>query len=476
MKRPTKGKRPPGTRGPRTAVRRNRVLALAILAVLGLATIAPAGQASEATRAEHAAQRALQAAQRTAQREAVRMQREAEQNARRAAKSVRHTERVSRYQAKVQHRLARASTPFADVNIECTQITIEYHGFKAVPGSPNVVTQTVFYKEAHGPPPTVTLPQTTFSFESAEATTVLPIAAPLGQAGIVVRGRFDGNGVKGGYNVHLPMNCPPNPAFTIETLQSTGGVFTTGTLPGTVGQTVDYESLLTNTGNTPLMFTGFSDPGCDGMVAGGASGVVGPRSHVTFVCAHTLTDADLATGFFANAASVTGAPEAEQGPPVTRSSTGVLVSPIAPGEAKEPEKEQEKEKAPSTGTTGKEITSAAAPAAAGPGKTGVLGFSSSAIPSLLGPARCVRGVFTVSVKSAGVANVTFYIDGRRLARRTAHSAQKGLISIHVNAAKLKAGTHHLSASITMVPGSPTAKAVVGSRARVVRRCALAKHA
>jgi hypothetical protein len=88
----------------------------------------------------------------------------------------------------------------------------------------------------------------------------------------------------------------------------------------------------------------------------------------------------------------------------------------------------------------------------------------------------VRGTFTVSVKSAGVASVTFYIDGRRLARRTAHSAQKGLISIHVNAAKLKAGTHHLSASITMVPGSPTAKAVVASRTRVVRRCALAKHA
>jgi type II secretory pathway pseudopilin PulG len=470
MRRPTKGKARLGTRGPRGAARRNRVLALAILAVLGLATLAPAGQASEATRAEHAAQRALQAAQRTAQREAVRLQREAEQHARRAAKAVRHTERVSRYQAKVQHRLEAALTKFADVNIECTRITIEYHGFTAVTGKPNVVTQTVFYKEGHGPPPTVTLPQTTFSFESSEATTVIPIAAPLGEAGIVVRGRFDSNGVKGGYNVHLPMNCPPNPAFTIETLQSTGGVFTTGTLPGTVGQTVDYESLVTNTGNTPLMFTGFSDPGCDGMVAGGASGVVGPRSHVTFVCAHALTAADGAIGFFANAASVTGAPEAEQGAPVTRTSTGVLVSPIAPGEAKEPEK------APPTGTTGKEITAAAAPAAAGPGKSGVLSFSSSAIPSLLGPARCVRGAFTVSVKSAGVANVTFYIDRRRLARRTAHSARKGLISIRVDAAKLKAGTHHLSASITMVPGSPTAKAVVGSRTRVVRRCALAKHA
>jgi hypothetical protein len=82
----------------------------------------------------------------------------------------------------------------------------------------------------------------------------------------------------------------------------------------------------------------------------------------------------------------------------------------------------------------------------------------------------------VSVKSAGVANVTFYVDGRKLARRTAHSAQKGLISIHVNGARLKSGTHRLTASITMVPGSPTAKAVVASRTRIVRRCRVAKHA
>jgi hypothetical protein len=72
-----------------------------------------------------------------------------------------------------------------------------------------------------------------------------------------------------------------------------------------------------------------------------------------------------------------------------------------------------------------------------------------------------------------VASVIFYIDGRKLARRTVHSAQKGLISIHVNGAKLKAGTHRLTATITMVPGSSTAKAVVASRARVLRRCRVA---
>jgi type II secretory pathway pseudopilin PulG len=441
------------------------VLALAIFAILGLAAVAPAGQASEASRAERAAQHALQAAERTAQREAVRLQRDAESAARHAAKAVRHTERVAKFQAKVKRRLARELTPFADVSIQCTRIVIEYHGFNAVAGSPNVIRQAVFFKEGSGPAPNVSLPQSTFSFEASEATSTIPIAAPLGTAAVVVRGRFSSNGVKGGFNVHLPMTCPPNPAFTLATLQSTGGPFTASALPGAVGQTVSYETLATNTGNTPLSLTGFSDPGCDGTIAGGSSGVVTVRDSVTYLCTHTLTTADRAAGFFANAASLTGTPGAGQGGPVTLVSSGVLITPIAAGE--------DKPKAPGPGA---EVTTAAAPAAAGPGKTGVLGFSSSTIPSLLGPARCVRGAFTVSIKSAGVANVTFYVDGRKLARRTAHSAQKGLISIHVNGARLKAGTHRLTASITMVPGSPTAKAVVASRTRIVRRCRVAKHA
>jgi hypothetical protein len=110
-------------------------------------------------------------------------------------------------------------------------------------------------------------------------------------------------------------------------------------------------------------------------------------------------------------------------------------------------------------------------------KGAVLGFvSTSVVPSLLGPARCVHGVFAIGVKSPGVANVTFYIDGRRLTRRTAHSALKGLIGLRVNGANLKAGIHRLLASITMAPSSPTAKGIVASRARIVRRCALARHA
>jgi hypothetical protein len=75
-----------------------------------------------------------------------------------------------------------------------------------------------------------------------------------------------------------------------------------------------------------------------------------------------------------------------------------------------------------------------------------------------------------------VASVIFYVDGRRIARRTAHSAKGGSISIGVQGARLKAGLHHLTATITMLAGSSASKAVVASRARTVRRCRAAKHA
>ena len=455
-------------RGRRSAtarsVRRNRVLALAILAILALAAVAPAGQASDAAKSERSAQRAMQAAERAARREAVRMQREAARNARKGVKADKQAQRQAKAQQRQEIRLAGLISPHAVVELQCRKIVVKYRGFNSVPGNPNVVTQKVIFKQRPGPLPTYVLPSSTFSFEGEEGTSEIPIAAPLGDSGVGVRARFDTNGVKGGFNIHGPLTCGPIPQFSLETLQSVGGPFTTSPLPGAVGQTVTYETLATNTGNTPLSFTGFSDPGCDGMLAGGTAAVVGPRSSVTFVCTHALTNADRAAGFFANAASVTGTPEAGQGEPVTQVSSGVLVTPIAAGE--------EKAKPPAGGSKEKEVTTAAAPAAAGPGtaKTGVLGFSSAAVPSLLGPARCVRGNFTVSVKSAGVASVIFYIDGRKLARRTVHSAQRGLISIHVNGAKLKAGTHRLTATITMVPGSSTTKAVVASRARVVHRC------
>jgi len=452
------------TQGARAgAVRRNRVLALAILAILALAAVAPVGQASDSSRAERQAERALQAAERAAHREAVRLQREAAHRQAQEVKAGKQSQRAAKQLVREAIRRAMLEDAHAVVEMECTKITVRFRAFNAVPESPNVIDQKIVFKQKPGPTPSWVTPTTSYSFEGGEATEEIPIVAPMGESNVALRARFASNGVKGGFNIRASLTCPPIPRFTLETQQSTSGPFTSATIPGVVGQTVVYQSTATNTGNTPLSFTGFSDPGCDGAPTGGTSNVVGPRGSTTYLCMHALTDADREAGFYADAASVTGTPEPGQGDAATLTSSGVLVEPIAPGEAKpksEPKKEEDK----------KEVTTASTPDPKG----GVAGFTATAVPSLHGPARCVRGGFAVSVKSTGVANVIFYIDGHRLARRTAHSAKNGAIALNVNGAKLKAGKHRLTATITMLSGSSSSKAVVASRARTVRRCSTAK--
>ncbi len=454
------------TQGARTgAVRRNRLLALAILAILALAAVAPAGQASNAGRAERQAERAVQAAERAAHREAVRLQREAAHRQAQEVKAGKQSQREAKKLVREAIRRALLEDTHAVVEMECTKITVHFRAFNDVAESPNVINQKLIFKQKPGPTPSWVTPTTSYSFEGSEATEEIPIVAPMGESNIVLRARFASNGIKGGFNIRGSLTCPPIPRFTLETQQSTSGPFTSETIPGAVGQTVVYQSTATNTGNTPLSFTGFSDPGCEGKPMGGTSSVISPRGSTTYFCMHTLTNADREAGFYANAASVTGTPEPGEGDAATVNSSGLLVSPIAAGEEKPKTEETKKEEAK------KEVTAASTPAPKG----GVEGFSSTAVPSLHGPAKCVRSGFTVSVKSTGVANVTFYIDGHRLARRTAHSAKGGVIALSVNGAKLKAGKHRLSATITMVSSSSTAKAVVASRARTVRRCRTAKH-
>ncbi len=283
---------------------------------------------------------------------------------------------------------------------------------------------------------------------------------------MVFRGRFASNGIRGTARARALLYCGALPGYSLTTEQSVEGPYSPFPMPGEAGQTVSYMTTAVNTGNTPLTFTRFSAPGCDRAAAGGVYGAVPPHHSTIFSCTHTLTAADAATGFFANAATVTGTPDAGQGAPITHVSSAVLVSPVKASAAKT--------EVTTPSTPGKAASGGAASSSAAPSnKAGQLAFSSAKIPSLLGPAKCVRGAFVVSVKSTGVANVVFYIDGRRLTRRTAHSAKKGLISLLINGARLKPGVHHLTAIITMVPGSATSKAVAGTRTRIVRRCA--KH-
>jgi hypothetical protein len=127
------------------------------------------------------------------------------------------------------------------------------------------------------------------------------------------------------------VNVPPEPAFTITKLQEiagSGGGFTVSPLVGEVGQKVDYEIIVTNTGNVPLTFGEFTDEHCEDVTGGPGETAVSPGSSTTYFCEHVLTS----TGPYRNSATDTGTPPVGDGSPLTHTSNTVVVV-GHPGEA-----------------------------------------------------------------------------------------------------------------------------------------------
>ena len=432
------------------------------------------------------------AEQRAARRESAQAERQARRQAavkQRAESRARREERVAEQKARAEARRSRhAAAPLghktdenAEVAIDCESITVHYFGFKSVEGSPNSVIQIVEMKRGSSGLHIV-FPTKTFTFEGAEATDVIPIAAPVGPSSVDLRSRWNTNGNKGGFDIHESVKCPPNPKFEIQKLQSLGGPFTSEPLTGTVGQTVLYEMLVTNTGNTPLTFSNFTDGVCDpGTIAGVPIVPVEPLETFTIVCAHKITAADVTAGTLVNIAGLTGTPEEGEGTSVEHKSNEVVVTPKEEEGEKEKEKEKEKEpeqpkgggenppangnntpKSGVLGTSGSSSTSSS--------KSGVLGFASATVPSLRGPQGCVRSGFTASVKSAGVKTAAFYLDGHHMRTLGPANSRKGLLSVYIDVSKLKVGAHHVKATITMKPVSAGGKAAKASRSLTVVRC------
>lgn len=125
-----------------------------------------------------------------------------------------------------------------------------------------------------------------------------------------VTAEADGKTLTGRSNqVEVTATLKPKPRFEVQKLQEiagAGGSFTTAQLSATVGQTVDYEILVRNTGNTALVFSEFADIYCDaGTISGGPGGTsVAPGSSTTYTCSRKLTEAIT----YENQATVTGAP------------------------------------------------------------------------------------------------------------------------------------------------------------------------
>jgi hypothetical protein len=81
------------------------------------------------------------------------------------------------------------------------------------------------------------------------------------------------------------------PGFTVEKLQKiqgSGEAFTTSELTGKVGQTVEYEIVVTNEGETTRSFAPLEDANCTNVAPAGETEVA-PFMSETFTCEHTLT-------------------------------------------------------------------------------------------------------------------------------------------------------------------------------------------
>ena len=449
------------------------------------AQAAPAPGAETQPSGRHEAQEALRQAREALRRarEAVRQAREAAREHRDAVRQARETVRHARdgvRQAREAMRLSLKEKAGNVVTIDCTGVTVAYHHFPSVSGSPNTGVEWISIKKppeslSSGP---IFFPPVTFSFEGSDGTSVVPIAFPVGHYGVDILSKWQTNGVDGNFDIHGNVTCSAAPAFTLHKLQAIAGSGqppTEAPLTGQVGQTVEYAITATNTGNTPLTFGYLTDPNCDiGTVKGGTLTPIEPLGKDVYTCTHTLTAADRAAGSYANKAKITGTPEAGEGSPKTQESNTVLVT-LAPLEEVHTEPTTPNNPPPPGNTTSSTTTqsgsllSSSALTRTSP-STGVLGFTSATIPSLRGPQGCVRGAFTASIKSRGVNTAVFYLDGRKVKTLTARNSRKGLLSVHLDATRLRIGAHHVLARITMNKASASAKAAKAARSLTFVHC------
>lgn len=201
------------------------------------------------------------------------------------------------------------------VTATCNSITFAFKNFANAEN--NTVAEKVF---VHG----VLVDSQPFTFNGPTGTNTIPISVPVGPGIVDGEANWNTNGLKGGFDIQWTLNCS-FPAYTIEKLQriqGSGGEFTTETLPGEVGQTVEYEILLHNTGNTVLTFSKFTDGKCSGVT--GPTAPINPGESTVYLCSHKLVLADT-SGYYVNQASVTGSPPKGQGLPITKKSNTVAV-------------------------------------------------------------------------------------------------------------------------------------------------------
>jgi uncharacterized repeat protein (TIGR01451 family) len=224
-----------------------------------------------------------------------------------------------------------------------------------------------------------------------------------------------------------PATTPPHPGFTVVKEQKlstqAAGSYTTAPIDATVGATIDYEILVSNTGDQPLALTTFSDPHCDaGTVAGPAGGLdaggdLAVGQTTTYTCTHVVAAADAPA--FTNVAAVTATPPG--GPPIGPVQSSVVAN------------------VPRQAVLACTITKAV---------VRTVGLNGN-------------HPFTAIVSGQGITSVTFYLDGRKVKTLKAPNAGAGY-QIKLDPKQTRAGGHRLSARVAVACG-PAQQAVVPFR-------------
>jgi large repetitive protein len=215
-------------------------------------------------------------------------------------------------------------TPSDTVTFSCSSETFNFTGFPNAPNNTVLEVVTVDGKTAYSG---------NFTFNGPTGENTVKVALAPGSHKIDARTAWNTNGVKGGKDIPKRggLSCAPDPELSIVKKQHFApkkGEYVTTTLPtGHVGQTVEYEVIVTNTGNVALTLGALNDPNCDaGTIAGGpGETALAPGASTTYTCKHVLTQADREAGTFTNSASVTGSPPPGEGTPKTVTSNPVVV-------------------------------------------------------------------------------------------------------------------------------------------------------
>jgi uncharacterized repeat protein (TIGR01451 family) len=216
--------------------------------------------------------------------------------------------------------------PKSNTTFSCKKFEVTLSGFPANVTNKVKIKITVDHKVVVEEVVTFTGPEHTFTYE-------LNLSPGHHQVDVFVIWKTNGFSGNRDQTLANGINCIAEPGFSIvksQKIEGSAEPFTTEEINGLAGQTVDYQIVITNTGNTTLTVTNFSDAKCENL-SGPTEPVLNPAAFevppgtATYTCEHLLTLQDEIEGEYTNSASATAAPPVGQGGPVTNESNTVVV-------------------------------------------------------------------------------------------------------------------------------------------------------